>query len=133
MLKDVPIRTRYNAQLIDHKFQRATVKSHNNLLRKQTQDTTDRLLFVVQYFPKAEKLHHVLHSLQHVIDDDKHLTKIIPMPPLLTFKQPPNLKLTIVHSKPPSLQNNSDHDTTQPCHGNRCKTCQIINMDTTIT
>ena len=27
------------------------------------------------------------------------------------------------------LQENSDHDTTQPCHSNLCKTCQIINTD----
>eukprot|EP00061_Rhincodon_typus_P017715 g46541.t1 len=37
----------------------------------------DRVSFIVQYFPRVEKLHHVLCSLQHVIDDDKHLAKII--------------------------------------------------------
>eukprot|EP00061_Rhincodon_typus_P002919 g18817.t1 len=84
-------------------------------------------------FPGVEKLRHVLHSLQHIIDDDEHLTKIFPMPPLLTFKQPPNLKLTIVCSKLPSVRNNIDHNTIQPCHGNLWRTCQIFDMDTTIT
>eukprot|EP00061_Rhincodon_typus_P009398 g32877.t1 len=36
-------------------------------------------------------------------------------------------------SKLPSLQDNINYNTTQPCHGNVCKTCQIISMDTTIT
>eukprot|EP00061_Rhincodon_typus_P012161 g37724.t1 len=58
---------------------------NNNLLRRRTQDTTDRVPFIIQYFPRAEKLHHALCSLQHVIDE--HLTKIFPTPPLLTFKQ----------------------------------------------
>eukprot|EP00061_Rhincodon_typus_P017302 g45939.t1 len=40
---------------------------------------------------------------------------------------------TIACGKLPSLQDNVDHNTTQPCHGNVCKTCQIIDLDTTIT
>ncbi|XP_078072210.1 protein NOXP20-like isoform X1 [Mustelus asterias] len=93
----------------------------------------DRVPFVVQYFPRAEKLRHLLWSLQHVIDEDEHLAKAIPTPPLLAFKQPRNLKQTIVRSKLPSLQENSDHDTTQPCHSNLCKTCRIIDTDAIIS
>eukprot|EP00061_Rhincodon_typus_P001375 g14624.t1 len=122
MLKDALIRTGYDAQLINCQFRYAIAKKHNDLLRNQTWDTTNRVPFVVQYFPGAEKLHHVLRSLQHVIDDDKHLTKIIPMPPLLTFKQPPNLKQAIVRSKLSSLQDNIKHNATQPCHSKLCKT-----------
>jgi len=53
---------------------------------------------------------HLLRNLQRVIDDDEHLAKASPTCPLLAFKQPPNLKQTIVRSKLPSLQN-SDHNT----------------------
>eukprot|EP00061_Rhincodon_typus_P006679 g27583.t1 len=88
--------------------------------------------FIIQYFTGAEKLRHVLRSHQHIIDDNEHLAKIFPTPPILTFKPPPNLKQTIVLSKLPSLQDNIDHNTTQHGHGNFCKTCLIINMDTTI-
>eukprot|EP00061_Rhincodon_typus_P003389 g19965.t1 len=123
----------YDAQLIDHQFRHASIKNCNNLLKTDTRGTSDRVPFVVQYFPAVEKLCHVLHSLQHIIDDDEHLTNIFPMPPLLAFKQPPNLKQTIVCSKLPSLQDNINHNTVQPCHGNLCKTCQITDMDTTIT
>eukprot|EP00061_Rhincodon_typus_P012638 g38502.t1 len=111
-LKDAVIRMGYDAQLIDRLFQRATVTNCSNVLRRQTQDTTDRAPFVVQYFPGAENLHYVFHGLQHVIDDNKHLAKISPMPLLLAFKQLRKLKQTIVHSKLPSLQDNIDHNTT---------------------
>eukprot|EP00061_Rhincodon_typus_P004457 g22633.t1 len=40
---------------------------------------------------------------------------------------------TIVRRKLPRIQDNIDHHTTEPCRGNRCKTCPVINMDTTIT
>eukprot|EP00061_Rhincodon_typus_P009981 g33896.t1 len=114
-------------------FQRATEQNHNEFLRRQRQDMTNRVPLVIQYFLRAEKLRRVLRSLQHVIDDDEHLTKIFPTPPLLAFKQSSNLKQTIVRSKLPSLQDNIDHNTIQPCHGNLCKTCQISDMDTIIT
>ena len=112
-------------------LRRVTAKNRTDLLRRQTRDTVDRVPFVVQYFPGAEKLRH-LRSLQHVIDEDEHLAKAIPTPPLLAFKQPHNLKQTIVRSKLPSLQENND-DTTQPCHSNLCKACQIINTDAIIS
>eukprot|EP00061_Rhincodon_typus_P005322 g24683.t1 len=114
-------------------FRDATVKIRNDLLRRQTPDMSDRVPFIVQYFTRAEKLCHALHCLKHIIDDDEHLINIFPTPSLFTFKQPPNLKQTIGHSKLPSLWDNIDHSTTQPCHGNLCKTCQIIDMDATIT
>ncbi|XP_078083736.1 uncharacterized protein LOC144503102 [Mustelus asterias] len=132
-LKDALIRAGYGARLIDRQFRRATAKNRTNLLRKQTRDTADRVPFVVQYFPGAEKLRHLLRSLQHVINEDKHLAKVIPTPPLLAFKQPHNLKQTIVRSKLPSFQENSDHGTTQPCHSNLCKACRIIDTDVIIS
>eukprot|EP00061_Rhincodon_typus_P004985 g23890.t1 len=114
VLKDALIRTEFDAQLIDRPFRFATTKNHYDLLRRQTQDTTDRVSFIIQYFPRAEKPHHVLRCLQHVIDDDEHLAKVFPTPPLLAFKQLPNLKQTIVRSKLLNLQDNIYHNTTQP-------------------
>eukprot|EP00061_Rhincodon_typus_P002088 g16579.t1 len=108
------LKNAYDAQLIDCQFCRATVKNHNDLLRKQTRGTTDRVHFVIQYFPRAQKLHHILRSLQHIINDDEYLNAIFPMHPLLPFKQPPNLKQTIVFSKLPSLQDNIDHTLYNP-------------------
>eukprot|EP00061_Rhincodon_typus_P005733 g25605.t1 len=80
------------------------------------------ICLIIQHFPRAEKLQDVLCSLQHIIDGDEHLAMIFPTSPLLTFKQPPNLKQIIVRGKLPSLQDNIDHNTVQPCHGNLCKT-----------
>eukprot|EP00061_Rhincodon_typus_P017951 g46901.t1 len=94
---------------------------------------SNRVHFIVQHFPGAEKLCHDLRNLQHIIDDNELLIKIFLTPPLLTFKQMPNLKQTIVRSKLPSLQDNIEHNTIQPCYGKLCKPCQILDMDTTIT
>ncbi|XP_078054023.1 uncharacterized protein LOC144479231 [Mustelus asterias] len=92
-----------------------------------------QVLFIIQYFLGAKELQHLLRNLQHVIDEADHLTNAIPIPPLLVFKQPHNIKQTFVRSKLPNLQENSDHDITQPCHSNLCKTCRIVDTDTIIT
>eukprot|EP00061_Rhincodon_typus_P009287 g32675.t1 len=76
----------YTRSINDIFFLWTHVKNRNNLLRRQTQDMTDRVPFVIQYLVRAERLHHALHSLQHVIDNNEHLTKISALPPLLTFK-----------------------------------------------
>eukprot|EP00061_Rhincodon_typus_P006668 g27555.t1 len=131
VLKYALIGTGYDAQLIDCQFRHVTARNRNDLLRSQIRDTSDRVAIIVQYFPGAEKLHHVLCSLQNIIDDNEHLTKILPTPPLLTFKQPPNLKQTIVRSKLPAFRTTSNTTLYNPV--NLCKTCQIIDMDTTIT
>eukprot|EP00061_Rhincodon_typus_P011890 g37245.t1 len=62
VLKDTLIRMGYDAKFIEHQFQRDTMKNHNDLLRRQTKDTTNRALFIVQFFPRVEKLCHVLCS-----------------------------------------------------------------------
>ncbi|XP_072436175.1 uncharacterized protein [Chiloscyllium punctatum] len=128
VLKDALTRMGYDAQLIDRQFQRATARNCNDL-RRQTRAATDRVPFVVQYFPGAEKLHHVFRDLQHIINEDEHLAKTFPTPPLLAFKQPPNRKQIVIHSKLPGCQDSS----LQPCQGRHCKTCQSVDIDTTIT
>eukprot|EP00061_Rhincodon_typus_P012599 g38439.t1 len=94
VLKGTLIGTGYDAQLIDCQFRHAIARNHNDLLR-EPRDTSDRVPFVIQYFPGVEKQCHVLRSLQHIINDDEHLTKIFHMPPLLASKQLPNLTQTL--------------------------------------
>eukprot|EP00061_Rhincodon_typus_P006707 g27645.t1 len=107
ILKDAHIRTGYNAQPIKCQIQRTTVKNHNDPLRRWTQDTTDRVPFVAQHFPGTERLHHVLCSLQHVIDDDEHLAKFFRHFHFL----PSNNRQTLNR---PSFADNIDHDTNNP-------------------
>eukprot|EP00061_Rhincodon_typus_P012719 g38626.t1 len=137
-------------------FRHGLAKNRNNLLRRQTWDTTERVPFVIQYFTGAEKLGYVLHSLQHVIDDGEHLIRAMPTPPILLFKQPHDQKdvdaLEMLQKRftrmlpgilavkqvwldwqTIQLQENRDYNTAQLCHGNLCKACQINDMDSTIT
>eukprot|EP00061_Rhincodon_typus_P015315 g42924.t1 len=52
ILENTFIRTGHDVQLIDHQFRHATAKYRNNLLRRQIQDMTDRIPFVVRTSPE---------------------------------------------------------------------------------
>eukprot|EP00061_Rhincodon_typus_P004780 g23419.t1 len=133
VLKDALIRTGYDAQFFDHQFRRATVKNRNDLLRRQPQK---RLIG----YPSSSStsLERRSYAMFFAAFNTLSMTmstspRSSPTPPLLAFKKPPNLKQTTVRSKLPSLQDNIDHNSIQARHGNLCKTCQIMDMDTTIT
>eukprot|EP00061_Rhincodon_typus_P011036 g35760.t1 len=121
VLKDALIRTGYDAELIDR-------KCHSEKpLQRQTQDTTNRVLFAIQYFPRAEKLRHVLCSLQHVVDDNEHLAKIIPTPP----KNHQTLNRPLPTANHPAFRATSTKSPYNLVMATSAS--QIIDMDTTIT
>jgi len=86
---------------------------------------------VITYFPGADKLRRTLRQFQHLIDDDPHLSKVLPAPPRLAIRQPPNLKQILVRSKLPSLT--PQPDGLQPCRNSRCLTCRLVDTDSIIT
>eukprot|EP00061_Rhincodon_typus_P015534 g43259.t1 len=107
-------------------------RSEKLLRSPQKTDTGHNQEYPSLFSTSLERRNYVTFFAAFNVIDDKHLAKIISTPPILAFKQPPKLKQTILCSKLHSLQD-IDHNTTQLCHGNLYKTCQIVNVDTTIT
>ena len=101
------------------------------LIRRDRQAETDRVPFVATYFPGAEKLRRGLKKFQHLLDDDQRLTKALPSPPILAFRQPPSLRRLLVRSKFHSLEL-ATRNSVQPCGKARCCTCAAICTETTI-
>eukprot|EP00061_Rhincodon_typus_P010005 g33935.t1 len=127
VLKDTLLRTGYDAQLINRQFRHATAKNRNNILRRRAQDATERVCFVAQYFPERRNYGRFFAAFNM-----SSITMSISPRSSLHFDFSPSNNCQILN-KLPSLQDNIDHNTYQPCNGNLCKTCQIINMDITIT
>eukprot|EP00061_Rhincodon_typus_P010579 g34970.t1 len=130
----------YEVQIIDRQFRCVTVKNHNDLLRRQTRDMTNStlhcpVLWTCRNSATMDQLKQEggNHAMFFAAFSMSAMTANILPRPSPHLKQQPNLKKTIVRSKLPSLQENSNYDNKQPCYGNLCKTCQIIDMDTTIT
>ena len=133
-LRNALTRNGYDTSLINLQFRRAISQNRQSLLTRNTSTATEpRIPFVVTYFPGADHLRNTLRQVQHLIDDDPYLTEVLPTPPLLAIRQPPNLKKTLVRSRLPDTDSTTDTSHLLPCNRPRCQTCQLINTETTIT
>ncbi|OCT74320.1 hypothetical protein XELAEV_18033285mg [Xenopus laevis] len=102
----------YNPRVIDHNIHRAIKVSRHQLLKYKQKRETDRL----------KALRKIARELQGTLEKDNRLHTIFPDPPLLAFRQPPNLRKLIIRSSLSGPMNNGTH----PCGRKRCKTCPHI-------
>ena len=123
------INSGYNREIVRRQFDRAISLQRSELLvHSHIPPESERVPFVTQYFPGAEKLQRELTRLDHLISNDTYLSDIFPTPPFVAFRQPPNLKSKLVHSQLP----HPSADAITPCNAPRCATCATICTDTNI-
>lgn len=72
------------------------------------------------YFPGVEKLKPILNSLYPIISNNSLTKNLLPKPPTLVYKRPPNL-LNIFNNAPPTTPSG-----THTCNRPRCKTCRLV-------
>ena len=120
----------YRRKAIRKQFNRATTHDREELLIRRQKESTDRVPFVTTYFPGAEQLRKGIRKLQHLLEDDLRLSQALPKPPVLAFRQPPNLRKALVKSK---FSTGRETANVQPCNHARCLTCPTINTETTVT
>ena len=72
----------------------------------------------------------IIKNLQPLLNKDPHLNQIFSTPPLISYRQPPNLKLLLTSA---SLPNEHFITGTFPCKSSKCHLCPNINTNPTIT
>ena len=112
----------YNGRVVDQQVDKALQTRRETLLQYKTTEKNERIPLVVTYNPSMQHLKSIVRDLQPIIDNDPTLSKIFPDPPVIAYRQPPNLRNTLVKSKL-TLQPNG----TFPCDGSaKCKCCDHI-------
>ncbi|XP_059589400.1 uncharacterized protein LOC109283074 isoform X2 [Alligator mississippiensis] len=122
----------HSSREIDSMFERATRIPREELLQyRRTPPPPNCTPLVMMYHPSLELVRKILKQLQPILDRDLFLKKVFPEPPILAFKQAPNLANLITRSKLPQAQNTPKGS--RPCHDKKCKTCQHISATPIIT
>ncbi|XP_073406721.1 uncharacterized protein [Dendrobates tinctorius] len=121
-LKKTFLNQGYHPRTIENQITRATRLSRNHLLHYKAKEENNRVPLVVTYNPNLEVLRGAARKLQPLLQKDARLKSIFPDPPLLCFRQPPNLRSIIVRS---SLSSPTAAGTF-PCNQKKCKTCPFI-------
>ncbi|XP_059575832.1 uncharacterized protein LOC132246577 [Alligator mississippiensis] len=121
----------HSSREVDRTFERATWIPHEELLQYRRKTPTNRTPLVMTYHPSLEPIRKILKKLQPILEKDPILKKIFPEPPILAFRQAPNLANLITRSKLPQPQNTPKGS--RPCHDKKSKTCPHISTTSTIT
>ena len=80
------------------------------------------------FLPHLQYINRILRQLQPILDIP-YLSSLFPLPPIVSYRQPPKLRKLLVHSKLPSID---DNNSVSPCNVRGCLCCQVMNNDTTI-
>ena len=100
------------------------------LLKYQTQLESYRTPLVLTYHPYLRPINKIVKNLQPLLNKDPYLNQIFSTPPLISYRQPPNLKPVLTSA---SLPNEHFITGTFPCNSPKCHLRSNINTNPTIT
>ena len=126
-LTDMLISRCYNKNVVLAAIQKAGGVNRSDALKKVVKVKSDRVILAVRYHPCLTSISTTVKTHWNTLIQDPIMKKIFAKPPMLAFKQPPNLRSLLVRAKlatkaRPSRVNTGTHQ----C-GKSCKLCSYIN------
>jgi hypothetical protein len=73
----------------------------NTALTKVTKNLKKRLVLAFTYHPKLPSMTQIIIKHLRTFTTDQKMLKIFPEPPMVAYKQPPNLKIVLCRAKLP--------------------------------
>ena len=115
---------------MDEQVNKAERIPRQQALTYNTKSSCTRVPLVLTYHPSLEPLRKILRQTHPILSNDEDLKTLFPQPPLLSFKQPPNLRNKLIRS---SATHPTTPNGTFPCQYPRCMTCANIRQGSSIT
>ena len=133
-LKDLLLSRDYKPAIIDSSIDRARKVPRFEALKKVSKENlTKRPVFAIQFDPRLPSIPAILKRHWRTMTQDPRLKEIFPVPPLVAYKRPPNIKDKLIRSKVPP-QNNARAKRRIPgmrrC--NRCGICPYVQEGKTV-
>ena len=122
----------YKSSSIRRHIDKALSFSRDTLLQYKPKLKSDRTPLVLTYHPNLKPIHKIVQNLQHFFKTDPHLDTIFPLPPLISYRQPPNLRLLLT-SDSSTINKKSFTTGTFPCNSSKCCLCPNIDSRSSIT
>ena len=120
---------KYHNQQISH--QQIFQQTKNPILSSNTPEQNDRPRILTTHNKHLNRLKTIAKDLQPILENDPALKKSFSSVPMITYRQPPNLKHILTSSQ--FRINNDLIIGTQPCQQPRCKLCPHINTNDRLT
>ncbi len=92
----------YNKNIVKETTSKALTLDRTEVLKKVTKTKKDRVVLAVTYHPKLPSVSSIISKHWRTLSKDQKAKEIFPLPPMVAFKQPPNLRNKLVHAKLPT-------------------------------
>ena len=105
-LKTMLLSRDYRSQSIDTAFEKIRSIERFDALKRVHKEKNDRTTFCLTYYPQLFSTAEILHRHWRSLTSDSLMKDIYPNPPMVAFKQTPNLGCLLTRARlPPVIQN----------------------------
>jgi hypothetical protein len=101
-LKTMLLSRKYNKNVVNAAIEKAWSLDRNQMLKKREKKQNDRVVLALTFNPKLPSVSKIINKHWKTMTKDPNLCKIFKKPPMLAFKQPPNLRSMLCHAKLPA-------------------------------
>ena len=118
----------YKSKLIDAATDRARQVTREEALKRVFKEkTSQRPVFVITFDPRLPSISSIISKHWRTMIKDPHLKETFPLPPLVAYKRPKNIRDKAIRSKvypPPSLRPKREIVGMKKC--NKCPICPFV-------
>ena len=117
----------YNKNIIKNAIENVSKLDRLEILKKVTKKKTDRVVLALTYHPKLPSISNIIKKHWRTMSKDPKAQEMFPQPPMIAFKQSPNLKRKLCQAKlPPKKVHQKRHLLgTKPCN-KPCSICPYV-------
>ena len=124
-LKQQLLNRQYKEEHIDQQIRKAKAKPRKDLLQYKIKHKTQRVPCVVTYNPAFEGISKIISSHMPILHADSTLKEIFPLPPVVSFRRPRNIRDLLVNAKLREIPSDTQIGSTK-CNAKRCSVCPFI-------
>ncbi len=132
-LSEMLLSRSYNKNVIKNAISKARDLDRSVTLEKVIRVPNKRIVLALTYSPKLPSVPKILKKHWRTLTKDQKMLKIFPQPPMVAYKQPPNLKSVLCRAKLPQNTHSKRRLVgMQPCN-KPCNVCPYIKKTKTFT
>ena len=120
----------YRQKKIENAFERSKLRTRAETLLEVQKEPSTRITLTVTYNPQVADLPGVIFKHWKAMTRDKRMERIFKEPPMVSFRQPPNLKKLLCKAKLPGGSTRPTRQATvglQKCGKKVCSCCSYLN------
>ena len=131
-LKIMLLSRNYNKNVINAALSKAKTLDRSEILKRRQHRKNERVVLALTFNPKLPSVSKIIKKHWITMTQDPLMKKVFPKPPMLAFKQPPNLRRMLCRAKLPTVnQARRKLKGVKPCN-EPCNLCPYINTSKNI-